>query len=291
MRIFLTGGTGFVGSNFINEAHSRGIKVIALRRPGALPRVPLMKQPIWVDGELDGDFTESLKGVDTFVHLASHTPNPPYDKLSICLYWNVFASLKLAEQAMHCGVKKYLIIGSCFEYGESANHYSVIPVNAPLLPSLSYPTSKAAASTAFLGFAAENTLKLQILRLFQVYGEGEQETRFWPSLKRAAKNGDDFSMSPGEQVRDFIHVKDVSRKIVEALNFEHVIPGEPLLKNIGSGKNQSLRDFAEACWKEWGGTGIIKFGEVSYRSHEYMRLVPDLHEGRMSKSRPSENTK
>lgn len=276
MKIFLTGGTGFIGSHFINIVHSHGVEVIALRRPGSKSRVPLMKQPIWVEGSLDGDFTEQLLGVDTLVHLASHTPNPPYDVLSNCLYWNVYASVKLAEQARKCGVDKFIVAGSCFEYGESAGQYMRIPADAPLLPNLSYPTSKAVASMAFSGFASENRIKLQILRLFQVYGEGEQESRFWPSLKKAALAGDDFSMSKGEQVRDFIHVSDVVKEIFRALSFKDAEPGNVVIKNIGSGTASTLREFAEFWWVKWGARGQIKFGDVPYRKNEVMRLVPEI---------------
>lgn len=274
MKIFLSGGTGFIGSHFINEAHSHGVEIIALRRPGAIPRVPLLKQPIWVDGQLDGDFLEELSGVDVLVHLASHTPNPPYDVLSTCLYWNVYASLRLAEQAKEAGVSKYLVAGSCFEYGESANAFEAIPTNAPLLPNMSYPISKAAASAAFTGFAAENSVKLLILRLFQVYGEGEQESRFWPSLRQAALSGENFAMSPGEQVRDFINVEEVARSLVENLGLENIKLGVAKIQNIGSGKAQTLKEFAEWWWEFWGARGCLLVGAMPYRKNELMHLVP-----------------
>lgn len=276
MKIFLTGGTGFVGSHFINEAHSNGIEIIALRRPGASSRVLLEQEPIWIDGYLDEDFSQRLIGVDVLVHLASHTPNPPYDHLSKYLYWNVYASLQLAEQAKKSGVNKILVAGSCFEYGLSADCYEQIPTDAPLLPNLSYPISKAAASIAFSGFAAEHLVKLQILRLFQVYGEGEQDSRFWPSLRRAALSGQDFEMSPGGQVRDFINVRDVAKSLTKALSFDEVDPGKVLIKNIGSGNCQTLREFAQFWWKQWGATGELKFGELPYRKNEVMRLVPKI---------------
>ena len=276
MKIFLTGGTGFIGSHFINAAHTRGIDIVALRRSGSVPRMPLLKQPRWVDAQLDEDVTDQLRGVDVFVHLASHSANPPYDELSACLYWNVYASLKLAENARQCGVIKYLIAGSCFEYGESANEFDEIPVDARLLPNLSYPISKAAASVSFVGFAIEHSLQLQILRLFQVYGEGEQESRFWPSLRSAALAGQDFSMTAGEQIRDFVHVSDVVQQMIEALSFQDIIAKRPGIKNIGSGKPQTLRQFAEFWWQVWQGTGVLKFGERPYRKNEVMRLVPKL---------------
>jgi nucleoside-diphosphate-sugar epimerase len=276
MRLFLTGGTGFIGSHFIDQAHAAGHEVVALRRPGSRPRLPLAKEPQWVDGELDGDHTAALQGCEVFVHLASHTPNPPYDTLERCLYWNVVASIKLAEQARAAGISRFLIAGSCFEYGRAAERYDAIPVDAPLEPVISYPVSKAAASVAFLALGRQAGVRLQLSRIFQVYGEGEQATRLWPSLRRAALAGEDFPMSAGEQWRDFIAVQDVAAHFVQSLACEHITPGEPVVRHVASGRPQRLIDFAQHWWRHWGATGQLIPGAVPYRPGEVMRLVPQV---------------
>lgn len=276
MRIFLTGGTGFIGSHFIRQAHKVGHTIIAQRRMGSQPRIPLDRQPQWIDRPLDGDFSEEMQGCDVLVHLASHTPNPPYDSLDRCLYWNVQASLTLSEQARQAGIRHFVTAGSCFEYGRSAERYERIPVDAPLEPTLSYPTSKAAASVAFLGFAAEHKLHLRILRIFQVFGEGEPASRLWPSLRAAAHEGRDFAMSAGDQVRDFIDVRDVAAAFVAAIDFADGIPGQPEIRHVGTGRPQRLADFARQWWQEFEATGELKLGAVPYRYNELMRLVPEI---------------
>lgn len=276
MKLFVTGATGFVGSHVVAQALEAGHEVVALRRPGSQPRMALPRQPEWVDGPLDGDYRQALEGVDVLVHLASHTPNPPYDTLDKCLYWNVSAAVQLAEQARAAGVSRYLVAGSCFEYGRAAERVERITTSTPLEPTLSYPTSKAAASVAFLGFAREHALSLQLLRIFQVYGEGEQASRLWPSLRKAAQEGRDFPMSAGEQVRDFINVTEVARQFLAALAFEGVVPGDPVVRHVASGKPQTLLAFAQHWWSVWGATGQLKPGAVPYRHNELMRLVPEL---------------
>jgi len=276
MKLFVTGGTGFVGSHFVQQALASGHEVIALRRPGSQTRIPLEQEPIWIDGVLDGDYTERLQGIDVLVHLASHTPNPPYAPLDECLYWNVYAALKLARQAMAAGVSRYLVAGSCFEYGRAAERFEVITTDTPLEPTLSYPTSKAAASLAFEGFAREHQVKVKLLRIFQVYGEGEQDSRMWPSLRKAALSGADFPMSAGEQVRDFIDVYDVASQFVDALDFSEVESAQPVVQHVGSGNPQTLLEFANAWWQRWGATGKLMPGAMPYRKNELMRLVPAL---------------
>jgi nucleoside-diphosphate-sugar epimerase len=274
MKLFVTGGTGFVGTHFVRAALAAGHDVVALRRPGSRPRLPLATEPRWIDGPLDADWTAHLQGCDALVHLASHTPNPPYASLDECLYWNVFAALKLATQAHAAGVGRYLVAGSCFEYGRAAEQVEFVDVDMPLQPTLSYPVSKAAATAAFDGFARLNGVRLKHMRLFQVYGEGEQASRFWPSLRKAAGEGADFPMSPGEQVRDFIEVSEAASQILSHLDFSRSEPGAPTVHHVATGRPRSLRDFAEAWWREWNATGRLLLGAMPYRAGELMRLVP-----------------
>ena len=118
MKIFLTGGTGFIGGHFLNFALSKGYEVVALKRPDTYPRIELIQDPQWIDASLDSDLGNQIVGCDVFVHFAAHTPNPPYSSLEDCLYWNVYSPIKLARQALNSGVENFLIAGSCFEYGD-----------------------------------------------------------------------------------------------------------------------------------------------------------------------------
>lgn len=276
MKLFVTGGTGFVGSHFVQQALSAGHEVIAQRRPGSCARLPLAQEPAWIDRELDADFSAELAGCDAVVHFASHTPNPPYAPLDECLYWNVFATTRLLQQAAVQGVCDVLIAGTCFEYGATAESQEFVHPATEARPSLTYPISKAAATTACLGLARHLGLRLQVLRIFQVFGEGEAATRFWPSLRTAALEGRDFPMSAGVQVRDFIHVADVARMFLQALDFDGVEPGRPHLRNVGTGRGQSLLEFARHWWAEWQATGTLQPGKVGLRPGELARLVANV---------------
>lgn len=276
MRLFVTGGTGFVGSHFLAQALTAGHQVTALRRPGSQPRLALPYQPNWLDGSLDGDHLAALQGADVLVHLAAHTPNPPYAPLQECLYWNVQAALGLAGQALAAGVRRFVVAGSCFEYGRAADRAARLTTDTPLEPTLSYPTSKAAASVAFQGFARESGVQLKLLRIFQVYGEGEQDYRLWPSLRAAACSGADFPMSPGGQVRDFIDVCAVARQFLSHLDFTGTQPGQPWTGHVASGQPRTVLEFAQQWWRHWGAQGQLKPGAMPYRPGEVMWLAPDV---------------
>jgi nucleoside-diphosphate-sugar epimerase len=275
MKLFVTGATGFVGSHFLQEALAKGYDVYALRRQGSQPRIPLNQEPVWIDAALTDDLRATLKDCDAVIHLAAHTPNVPYDTLENCLYWNLSVSLRFFQQAYDAGVRKFLVAGSCFEYGKSAERYTEIPVTATLEPTMSYPTSKAAASIAFYGWAVQMQVQLKILRIFQVFGEGEDPKRLWPSLRRAALAGEDYPMTLGQQVRDFISVEAVAQRFVSELNFEDTAEGSPRIKHVGTGKPQTVLAFSQYWWEQWAAKGKLLPGAVPYRENEVMRFVPE----------------
>jgi len=279
MKLFITGGTGFIGSHFINAAHSAGHELVCIKRQSSTPRINLNKEPTWVYGNLDDEFDSDLfKDVDVFVHLAAHSANAPYDSLEKCLYWNQTASLKLFNIAYNAGIDRFLVAGSCFEYGRSGERYEFIPSDASLEPTMTYPASKASAFCTFYAWSVLNNIRLKYLRIFQVFGNGEAENRFWPSLRKAALNGDDFRMTKGEQIRDFIPVQQVAEQLNSNLDFNYSFTKNPIIKNIGTGIPTSLSDFACYWWKKFNAAGEIIFGALPYRDNEIMRYVPMIND-------------
>ena len=274
MEFFLTGGTGFIGSHFLQNALSKNYKINALRRgKNSKTKINLNKKPYWINKSFEEVDQSDFKNSEVLIHLATHSANVPYDNLENCLKFNVFKTLSLFNKAYDCGIRKYIVTGSSFEYGKEGENFEFIPPNAPLFPTQSYPASKAAASLILTQWAIEKDVSLKILRLFQVYGEGEQENRFWPSINKTAKSGKNFKMTYGDQIRDFIRVEDVSNKIINAsLSFTK---DRVTIKNIGSGNPTKIKIFAKNIWNKLEAKGEIEFGAIPYRKNEVMRYVPD----------------
>ncbi len=273
MKILLTGGTGFIGSHFLVAALTAGHEVIALRRPGRTARLPLPREPQWREeawAELPED---AFAGVDALVHLAAAGVSPQRATLAQLFETNVHASVALWARAET--VPHLVICGSCFEYGRSAARYDFIPPDAPLDPVNSYGASKAAASLAAIALARERPARVTLLRPFHVFGEGQHEANFWPSLRRAALAGEDFRMTPGGQTRDFVRAENVAADFLAALSSAPP-PGEPRIANLGSGQPVTLRAFAESWWREWQARGELQIGSLPYRADEVMRYVPLL---------------
>ena len=155
MRLFVTGGTGFIGSHFVEQALAIGCEVTVLRRsPSSRPRIPLSAEPRWLDKGMHQLAAEDFAGCEVLVHLAAHTPNVPYDTLERCLHWNLTVPLAMLRAAHAAGVQRYVVAGTCFEYGRSGERFEFIPAVAPLEAELGIPVLDAAAVGAWACLAA-----------------------------------------------------------------------------------------------------------------------------------------
>jgi nucleoside-diphosphate-sugar epimerase len=278
MNVFLTGGSGFIGSHLLRLMGTTTHKVTALRRSGNAPPIDIDVQPVWLEKSMDVLTPADFAGIDVLVHLASVGVSPKTASWQELFHWNVQVMLDLMEKAHAAGVRRFVLAGSFAEYGLSADKYEFIPADAALLPTSPYAASKAAGFIAANAFAIEKHVELCYLRIFSAFGEGQYINNFWPALRAAALKGEDFPMTPGAQVRDFVHVENV----VEAILFAVVDPdvvskGTPFVENVGSGHPVTMLEFAERNWAEWGAKGRIIAGAKLYRPNEPMRFVPKIN--------------
>ncbi|KEF40947.1 MAG: hypothetical protein ER33_14280 [Cyanobium sp. CACIAM 14] len=277
MRLFLTGGTGFIGSHVLAAALAAGHEVLALRRsPASAPVIPLPRQPQWCEGSLGSIGLSHLERVEAVVHLASAGVSPKPASWDVLVEANVVGSLRLLELAAAAGVRRCVVAGSSHEYGNAARRYAAIPPDAPLEPLSPYGASKAAAFQLLRAFAIDQGLELFYGRIFSAYGEGQFAGNFWPSLRRAALAGEDFPMTSGRQVSDFVPVGVVATHLLEACRRSDIAAGVPLVANIGSGEASSLLAFAEREWSRFGATGRLLPASLPDRPDQIERYVPDL---------------
>lgn len=241
-----------------------------------MPRIALTREPAWLTRSMDQIADRDLAGIDVVVHLAAAGISPRVSTWDDLLQWNVVVPARLLLTAANAGVTRFVATGSCFEYGRAGERYEFIPPNAPLEPTGAYAGSKAAAAVLFCTIATEKKLQLSYLRLFSVFGVGQHEGNLWPMIRRAALGGENLSLTPGEQVRDFIGVEHVAAELLAAAGDEAVEPGVPRVRNVGEGRPQTVRHFAEHWWREFGAQGKLLVGELPYRSDEVMRYVPQL---------------
>lgn len=271
MHILLTGASGFIGRHVLDTLVAAGHRVTAHSRRADLAARPGVG---WLHRPLDEVSAADFAGVDVFMHLASPGVSPRQADWATLVYWNVTVLQRLLEHARSAGVRRHVVAGTFAEFGRAADGLAFIPDDAALQPTYAYAASKAAGAVMASAYAIETGLEFCYLRLFSVFGEGQNAANFWPALRQAARAGHDFEMTAGEQVRDYLPVENAARAFLGAAERTDVPPGRPWVRNVGSGQPVSMGDFARRWWDEWQAPGRLLRGALPYRANEVMRFVP-----------------
>ena len=150
-----------------------------------------------------------------------------------------------------------------------------VPPTAKLEPITDYAKLKVEGFWGLLYQARKSNMQFIYARLFNIYGEGQNELNFWPQLKKAAISGEDFHMTEGMQVRDFLYIDCAVDQMISLISKE-VKSRYPLVLNVGSGKGVKVIDFAREQWLIHEACGKIMHGKIKCRENEILRIVADL---------------
>jgi len=271
-RILIIGGTGFIGQQIVKHALKLGWIVTCLSLNPNKCIINLDVNYIVAD-ITDKDSLKCLIGDTEFnyvVNCGGYIDHSLFFNGGRKIFDTHFQGvLNLIEALNQDALLSFVNIGSSDEYGNVAAPQSEIQREAPISP---YSLGKV-ASTHFLqmlyrteGFPATT------LRLFLVYGPGQDNGRFLPQVIRGCLEGRSFPTSNGEQLRDFCFVQDVVDAIF--LTFDNLeVKGEVI--NIASGLSISVRSVIETI-NRLVGKGDPRFGEIAYRPGENMELFADI---------------
>ena len=263
MKIFLTGGSGFVGRKFIKEALKVGHVIYAITRKNKKKN----KNLIWLKGDLDKDWSRYLKKSKVLVHMAAAGVNKHID-LEEAINVNILKPHKLLINAINSKCFNWIIIGSASEYGEQAKLKKPLSNKTKEFPETNYEVTKNLFTKLSISLSKKYKTKCRIMRLFNVYGKGEERSRLWPSLNKALKLKKNFKMTAGNQIRDFIKVEHAVDILLDSLNFKKCNKSFPQIWHVASGNPKSVKNFAKSYWKEKKGKGKIFFGKLKLKNYK-----------------------
>lgn len=241
-RILVTGGAGFIGSNFCN-AHCERYDVVALDNLLLGDPEHLSKSVTFIEGDASDPSTlASLGTFDTIVHFAGTSSAPMFHADIVEAYRNsILSYLEVLAYASRCGAKKVLFASTSSLYGNSphpltedqppaaTNHYSVTKIALEHISACYHRTHP--------------TLDIVGFRFMSVFGPNEEHKGVYANLISqfvwAMLRGEEpLIYGDGMQTRDFTNVADVVQGITLAMETEKCLGND--IFNIGTGTSITL---------------------------------------------------
>ena len=253
----LTGATGFVGRHVLQALVEKGEQVRLVGREkwqGQFANV-LGVESIVTSSDLfaqdDEWWANVCKGVDTVIHVAWYAEPGKYLQSASNLDC-LMGTLELAKGAAQAGVRRFIGIGTCFEYDLSEGQLSI---EVPLQPLTPYAGAKAAAFMALSQYLPQQGVEFAWCRLVYLYGEGEDARRLVPYLRANLSAGEHADLTSGKQIRDFLDVRKAGEMIADTALGHQQGP-----VNICSGIPVTVRQIAEQIADEYGRRDLLRFG-------------------------------
>jgi nucleoside-diphosphate-sugar epimerase len=272
-NILIVGGTGFIGSHLTERClkDTPHVTVLGLRAKNS-------KLPINEENFLEVDIRnkEQLNSVlknrsfDYVFNLAGFIDHMPYFNGGREVIESHFNGLmNLIDCLDKESLKSFVQIGSSDEYGNAPAPQKETIRETAISP---YSLAKTAASHFIQTLYRTEKFPGVVLRLFLVYGPGQDTGRFLPQIIEGCLKGAEFKTSKGEQLRDFCYIEDaVEAMIKAALNPE----ARGCIVNIASGIPVSVKEVIEKVMRIVG-AGTPLWGVYPYREGENMELYADI---------------
>ena len=218
MRVLVTGGAGFIGSNLVrlllDEGHD--VSVLDNLASGYRDNLTPFSRVHFVQGDVrrDEDVESAIAGCEVIFHLAASVGNTrsiehPIEDSEV----NVLGTLRVLEAARRAGARKVVFSSSAGIFGE----LKTVPIREdhPAEPDSPYGASKLGAEKLCLAYAKLYPLECICLRYFNVYGVNQRYDAYGnviPIFAHRAFRGQPLIIyGDGEQTRDFVNVRDVAQ--------------------------------------------------------------------------------
>ena len=274
-KVLITGSSGFIGSNLIEFLKRNGISYTGIDIASADPKEAVdITEVDWHSFDLS-DF-------DAVIHLAAKISVEESFRIPDQYYEvNVEATRRLFSACISQGVKKVIFASSAAVYGDSSEEIKTVGMEGKC--ESPYAENKLEVEE-FSKSISHDATEIVCLRFFNVYGPGQKGDSPYssviPIFIRALFDGQLTIHGDGSQTRDFIHVQDVCRSILEIIKSENIANR---IINVGTGKRISILDLANLVINHGNETrrelnASIQFsekrkGDVSHSTAENSELL------------------
>ena len=271
--ILVTGANGFVGRTLVEHFLHQGTTVIATDLHNSLA----IKEPSlhsdspgairYYAGDLgNAEFVQSLGSEfspTVIVHLAAiiSQKQDPETRAAI-MNANIQATFNICELARTQG-SRIIFPSTALVYGSQPGPFTETMLTDPVD---FYALSKLVSEQLIRYYEATYQVPSVVFRIGILYGLSQSNNMFIPSIVSAMLNGTEFPMTPGEQTRDFVFIRD----FIEAIECVIERPTVRGVFHIGTGHAPTLREVASIVEQLTGTHKLLKLGAVPYRANESM---------------------
>jgi dTDP-6-deoxy-L-talose 4-dehydrogenase (NAD+) len=266
MKVLVTGAAGFIGQHVVPELLKRRHDIIAVDcNLEKAKGMQWYKKVTFVASDIYDPMLDPSKafGVpDVIIHLA--WPGLPNYKDLFHFETNLPSDYNFIKKMVVAGVKHILVTGTCFEYGMQSGQLSEETITMPSNP---YALAKDTLRKFLQELQMKNPFTLQWIRLFYMYGPGQNPNSLLAKLDKAIDDKKRiFNMSGGEQLRDYMPVEEVAHHLVSLIDH----PECSGIINCCSGKPISVRNLVEKRIAERRANIKLNLGYYPYPDYEPM---------------------
>ena len=270
--ILVTGAGGFVGAATVHAALAAGHRVMALvRRPGAWRLAGLggglsIHVADLSDGRAIADLLAEARP-EIVIHSAWEGVGGVLRAGDI-QFENIRTTIALVDAAIAAGATKFVGIGSQAEYGRFDRRITEMDLPQP---TMIYGAAKLSACHLARQRCRDEGLDFAWLRLFSVYGPGDNPNWLIPSAAASLVRSSAPKCTPGTQKWDYLHIDDVASGTLAAA----VTDAAMGVFNLSSGAPVAVRSIVERL-RDLAAPGLnLRFGEIPFGPDQIMHLEGD----------------
>jgi len=269
LKILVTGATGFLGRHIVRWLINNGYDVIATstseNKAKAFDwydKVTFIPCDYFTEKH---NFYEYFGKPEIIIHTAWKNL---HDYMGYVQIENLISSMHLLSDFIHINRTKIVVVGTDKEYGRQNGCLSE---NSSINPNTSYGFAKDLLRRYLEFHSNQNGGDWNWIRLFFVYGDGQDSRSLLPQLEKAISNGEkEFPMSPGNQLRDYLPITTAAEYIckISLSQINGVV-------NCCSGKPISIKSLVESQIKILHSDIVPKYGVYPYSACEGMDFWGD----------------
>ena len=266
-NLLIAGGTGFIGYHLANKAIKKGYNVTSLSSKKPMPQRYSNKVNYVICDTLNLKLLKKkLKlDFDVIINLSGYVNHNEKRKTYLTHY---HGCKNLASIFLKKKIKLFIQIGSGMENGKISSPQKEKYICKPLT---NYAKAKYKASSYLLKLYKEKNFPVLVLRLYQAYGPKQDLNRLIPITIIKSLNDEEINLSPGNQIRDFIFIDDLTEII---LKFIKTKLSKQRVFNIGTNNPIKIKDLIKKIIKMTG-KGKPNFGKIKIRKGEIMNMYPN----------------